>query len=97
MKITRRSTFIIKEVNLEVIEKSMNQKEINNNEWSNPENCSCGFYFSKRDTRTWVPKSIPWMGWTLNIGTTAGALWMIGFLVGLPMLVILLGIIIPQF
>lgn len=42
--------------------KEINQKEINRAEWSNPDNWSVGFYFSKKDSRTWVPKSIPWMG-----------------------------------
>lgn len=70
----------------------MDQKEINQAEWDNPENWSVGFYFSKKDTRTWVPKSIPWMGWTLNLATSAGAIWMIGLLVGLPFFVFLLTI-----
>ncbi len=51
-------------------EMKMDQREINEAEWRNPENWSGsfgGFYFSKKDTRTWVPKSIPWMGWTLNL------------------------------
>ncbi len=67
----------------------MDQKEINETEWKNPDNWSGQFYFSKKDTRTWVPKSIPWMGWTLNLGTPAGAGWMLGFLIGLPLLPIL--------
>ncbi|MEI6168897.1 MAG: DUF5808 domain-containing protein [bacterium] len=68
----------------------MEQKEINQAEWSDPANWSCGFYFSKKDSRTWVPKSIPWMGWTLNIGKPAGACWLLGFIIGLPVLIILL-------
>ncbi|MDZ4198662.1 MAG: DUF5808 domain-containing protein [Kiritimatiellia bacterium] len=68
----------------------MKQQEINQAEWENSENWSFGLYFSKKDTRTWVPKSIPWMGWTLNLGTRAGALWMLGFLIGLPVLMIVL-------
>ncbi|MGI5924241.1 MAG: DUF5808 domain-containing protein [Lentisphaeria bacterium] len=67
----------------------MNQREINQAEWRNPDNWSVGFYFSKKDTRSWVPKQIPWMGWTLNLGNRAGALWMIGFLIGTPLFVIL--------
>lgn len=66
----------------------MEQKEINKAEWENPENLSVGLYFSKKDTRTWVPKSIPWMGWTLNLATRTGAMWMIGLLIGLPIFVI---------
>ncbi|MBC3809669.1 hypothetical protein H8K52_20235 [Undibacterium seohonense] len=68
----------------------MNQTETNNAEWSNPENWSAGLYFSKKDSRTWVPKSVPWMGWTLNLAKRAGAFWMLGLLVGLPVLIILL-------
>ncbi|MDD3116890.1 MAG: hypothetical protein PHO45_05930 [Victivallaceae bacterium] len=68
----------------------MNQHEINQAEWINPDNWSVGFYFSKKDNRTWVPKSIPWMGWTVNIGTRAGACWMLGFLIGLPLFILIL-------
>ena len=72
------------------MEQKQSQKEINQAEWSNPDNWSVGFYFSKKDSRAWVPKSIPWMGWTVNLGSRAGAFWMIGFLVGLPLLIVLL-------
>lgn len=65
----------------------MSQREINDAEWNNPDNWSGGFYFSKKDSRTWVPKSIPWMGWTLNIGRPAGAYWLLGFIIGLPLVV----------
>ena len=74
----------------------MNERETNEAEWENPENWSgpgwVSFYFSKKDTRTWVPKSIPWMGWTLNLGKPAGARWLLFFLVGLPMLIVALAI-----
>lgn len=70
----------------------MDQREINEAEWKNPDNWSgpglVTFYFSKRDSRTWVPKSIPWMGWTMNLGKPAGALWLTGFLIGTPLLVV---------
>ncbi len=68
----------------------MTQRDINVAEWNNKANWSLCFYFSKRDTRTWVPKSIPWMGWTLNIGTRAGAAWLLGIIIGLPIWFILL-------
>lgn len=68
----------------------MNQREINDAEWANPDNWSMGLYFSKRDQRVWVPKPVPVMGWTLNLGTRAGACWMIGIMVGLPVLMIAL-------
>ena len=68
----------------------MDQKEINETEWKNTDNWSVGLYFSKKDTRTWVPKSIPCVGWTLSLATRSGAMWMIGFLIGLPLLSILI-------
>jgi uncharacterized membrane protein len=72
----------------------MDQKDINQAEWNNRDNWSgpgwVSFYFSKRDSRTWVPKSIPWMGWTLNLGKPAGARWLLGFLVGLPILIVVI-------
>ena len=78
-------------------DKHMNQKKINEMEWKNPENWSSAswvsFYFCKKDSRTWVPKKIPCMGWTLNLATAAEALWLLGFLIGLPLFVILLMIL----
>ena len=68
----------------------MNQKEINTAEWRNPENWSGGFYFSKKDSRVWVPKSILWMGWTLNIGQPAGACLLLGFIIGIPAFIIVI-------
>ena len=68
----------------------MDQKEINETEWKNPDNWSDQFYFSKKDSRTWVPKSIPWMGWTLNIGRTTGAYGLLGIIIGLPIFVIVI-------
>lgn len=68
----------------------MDQRQINDAEWANPDNWSMGLYFSKRDQRVWVPKSVPAMGWTLNLGTRAGACCMIGLLIGLPLLMIAL-------
>jgi uncharacterized membrane protein len=59
------------------------QDEIDRAEWENPENWSdslVGIYFSKRDSRTWVPKRRPGFGWTLNLGRPAGAWWMVGLL-----------------
>jgi hypothetical protein len=47
-------------------------------------------YFSHKDSRTWVPKRIPWMGYTLNLGKPAGVAWLIGFLVGIPAFIIIL-------
>ena len=62
----------------------MDHKQVDQAEWKNPANWSVGFYFSKKDRRTLVPKRLPWLGWTLNIGQRAGALSMLGVLIVLP-------------
>ena len=62
----------------------MDQADTNRTEWQNPENWGgpvwMSVYFSKRDDRVWVPKQIPWMGFTLNLAHTAGVLWLVGLL-----------------
>lgn len=62
----------------------MNEKERNQKEWEDRKNWKGPwgrlFYSSERDTRVWVPKRRPTMGWTLNLGTTGGRLWMAGLL-----------------
>jgi uncharacterized membrane protein len=70
------------------------QQQINKSEWDDPRNWFgpnwlC-VYFSKNDTRTWVPKRIPSMGWTINLGRTAGVIWLTGFIIGIPLLIILI-------
>ncbi len=73
----------------------MTQDEINEKEWGNPDNWSGpGFYFSKKDSRVWVPKSIPWMGWTLNLGHPTGAYLLLASIIGIPLLIILISIVI---
>ena len=62
----------------------MTQKQINEQEWKNPDNWSGCFYFSKKDDRTWVPKTCLWMSWTLNIGKLARTRWLLGFIIGMP-------------
>jgi uncharacterized membrane protein len=44
------------------------QEAINQQEWERPDNWSgrLGRYRRERDTRLWVPKPNPRMGWTLN-------------------------------
>ncbi len=70
----------------------MDQGEINKSEWNNPENWSgprwMRLYFSKRDSRTWVPKPIPAMGWTINLGKDAGAYWFLGSIIIPPLLIV---------
>lgn len=54
------------------------QKQINEQEWQNEENWGYGMiYFSKKDTRTWVPKKMKWAGWTLNMATKGAFVWII--------------------
>lgn len=64
----------------------MTQDEINQAEWNNPDNWGgpdwIAVYFSKKDTRSWVPKRIPWMGYTLNLGQTSGVRWFVGLIGG---------------
>ncbi len=47
----------------------MSEKERNEREWADSANWSgwLGIYRSKRDSRLWVPKRLPWMGWTINL------------------------------
>ena len=56
------------------------QDIINQAEWENPENWS-SIYFSKKDSRTSVPKKNPKHGWTINFGSSSGARWIYYFLV----------------
>lgn len=60
---------------------SMTQAERNRAEWENPANWSdslVGIYFSKRDSRVWVPKRRPGFGWTINMGHPRSAWWVVG-------------------
>lgn len=70
------------------------EAESNQAEWDNDANWG-GFrntavYFSKRDTRIWVPKNIPAQGWTLNLAHPAGIYLLIAMLLGISLLVVLI-------
>ena len=71
----------------------MTQDEINQAEWENSENWSgpdwAAVYFSKQDKRTWVPKKLTWMGWTLNLGRTSGVFWLIGLIISVSFIIVL--------
>jgi hypothetical protein len=73
-------------------------RQSDRHEWENPENWGgpdwIAIYFSKRDSRVWVPKRLPWMGWTLNLARDGGVFWLVGLLAGVPTLVVLLSILI---
>jgi hypothetical protein len=43
----------------------MTREEIENL-WKDPQNRRWGVYYCKKDPRVIVPKSIKWMGWTIN-------------------------------
>ena len=70
----------------------MNQKAINESEWKDASNWTgpqwLSVYFSKRDSRVWVPKQIPALGWTLNLGKPAGVFWLTALIIGLPLSVL---------
>ena len=76
----------------------VDQKATNQAEWENPDNWSgprwISVYFSKKDTRTWVPKQIPWMGWTLNLGNTSGVLHFLLIMIGLLMIPLITAIVV---
>jgi uncharacterized membrane protein len=75
----------------------MDQDEINRAEWENADNWSgpkwMSVYFSKRDSRTLVPKQIRAMGGTLNLGKKAGVFCLIAFVVSLLLLIVMLGVL----
>jgi uncharacterized membrane protein len=76
----------------------MTQEEINQSEWSDPKNWSgprwLKLYISRRDTRTWVPKRHPALGWTINLGNSRGAGWLVGVVIGAIAFVVLSNIIV---
>lgn len=79
----------------------MTQKEINEVAWKNPENWKGpdwrAIYVSKKDTRSWVRKKIPWMGWTLNLGRTSGVCWLIGIFIIILNIFIIGGMLVTGF
>lgn len=78
--------------------RGVDQKTINSAEWSNPDNWGgprwISLYFSKKDSRTWVPRQIPWMGWTLNLAKTSGVLTFLLIIIGLFMIPLITTIVV---
>ena len=78
----------------------MDQKAVNKAEWANPENWGgprlISVYFSKKDSRTWVPKQIPLTGWTLNLAKSSGVILFLSILIGLCLLPLLSLIFLTQ-
>ena len=69
------------------------QDDINHREWHEPANWTGGIlrrYASERDTRLWVPKSNPALGWTLNFAHPKSMFWLVGLIVGIPLLAVAL-------
>ena len=70
----------------------MGEQTQNQFEWQNPANWRgprwLGIYFSKQDTRLWVPKAIPAWGWTINLGHRHGPAWLIGIILGIVVLIL---------
>lgn len=70
---------------------SWEQDEINRQEWENPDNWGGPawmslIYFSKKDTRRWVPhRKFPSAGWTPNYAHNTGVYWLCGVLISLPL------------
>jgi uncharacterized membrane protein len=70
----------------------MTRDEQDRSEWSRPENWRGGWlgvYVAPRDSRVWVPKRAPWIGWTLNFAHRRSWAWLIG-LIGLPAVIAML-------
>lgn len=67
----------------------MTQDQTNDAEWNDPANWhggALGLYYAPRDSRAWVPKRTPWMGWTVNFARPAGVAGL-ALLVGVVVLV----------
>lgn len=58
----------------------MRQTQIDDAEWENPANWHAGFYFSRRDSRSFVPKRNPNFGATINFARPAGYGYLFGIL-----------------
>jgi uncharacterized membrane protein len=70
------------------------EQDINNAEWHDPRNWHggwLGLYSSSRDTRMFVPKRQPWMGFTVNFARPSGVLALLLIVaVGLAVVVVAL-------
>jgi hypothetical protein len=66
------------------------QDAINDAEWRDPRNWTgpkwLSVYYSKRDSRVWVPKQIPMLGWTVNLGHPKGLAVLLGLILFLTLL-----------
>ena len=75
----------------------MSQNDINEREWLDPANWTGPIlrrYASARDTRLWVPKSNPALGWTLNFAHPKSMYWLVGLLRGIPVVAVLVPLLV---
>ena len=72
------------------------QKILNQNEWKNPVNWSgpiwLAVYFSKNDSRTWVPKRVPWTGVTLNLAHSNAVYWLMFIMMAISVVPVTLAV-----
>ena len=75
----------------------MDTNQTNIAEWNDDKNWSrfglLGIYFSKVDSRLWVPKATPGLGWTLNFAHS-GAAAMLLTVIAVPTLVAAAGVMV---
>lgn len=83
---------------LTVAEDRARQKVINDAEWQLADNWggpkTLAVYFSKKDSRIWVPQQKPSIGCTLNLAHTGGVLWLVGICVGIIILMVMVTVFI---
>jgi serine/threonine protein kinase len=78
------------------LDSTVNQSAINEAEWRNPQNWTStkwkwpAIYFSKRDSRILVPKLLPGLGWTVNLGNLRGAFTL--FAIFITVIIIILAV-----
>ena len=70
----------------------MTEAEQDETEWRSPENWHggpLGLYYSRRDSRAFVPKRNPAFGATINFARPLGVVWLVGLLVFAATLVVI--------
>lgn len=76
----------------------MDQRALNSAEWENPRNWTgpkwLSLYASRQDTRLWVPKQIPALGWTLNLGHKRGWVYLSGMLLAAAAFVVITNVVV---
>ncbi len=73
------------------------QARVNEAEWQNPVNWTgpkwLSVYFSKRDSRAWVPKQIPALGSTVNLGNPQGAFALLAIVSAIIIALVVLAVV----